>query len=72
MHVPVQIGELSDEQRQRISEKRRLALQRRAEREAAAQHTDSSLVASEVQSAAAQPVPPDLTGDLTGDLTFTG
>ena len=68
VHVPVQIGELSDEQRQRISEKRRLALQRRAEREAAAQHTDSSLVASEVQSAAAQPVP----SDLTGDLTFTG
>ena len=68
MHVPVQIGELSDGQRQRISEQRRLALQRRAEREAAAQRTGSSLVASEVQSAAAQPVP----SDLTGDLTFTG
>ena len=69
MLVAVQIGELSYEQHQRIREQRQLALVRRAERTAAAEHTHSSTVASEIQPAAAQPVPPP---DLTYDLTFTG
>ena len=68
MLVAVQIGELSDEQRQRIREQRQLALVRRAERGAAAEHAHSSSVAWEIQPAAAQPVPPR----LTDALTFTG